>query len=347
MAHLFALEDRVWQVNLARRVEIIDSAAVTIRHKPNVIAIPATRQSPGQFGGGLYTGEGIPVEEARLQRGNTIVLGANASREIENPDAVWPGTTLYGGMIFHHYGHFLLEGLSRLWSLIPAGEIDRIAFHVQRPGDLPAYAIACFEALIPEGVKLHLLTEPALFKNMLVPDPAFVIGTKVSRAALLPFNTIGTAVRSSIESVSASPRLYLSRSGLLANQYRQASGEIELELALRREGWHVIHPEQHSFSAQVKMICDAKVVMGLEGSALHTTLFAGEGTLICLTNDDWGPNKNFFLCDLLMNGRTIFVPTCAVDRSTEITRRAKAPLRLDVQSTLATIRHLEKEGRLS
>ena len=167
---------------------------------------------------------------------------------------------VFGGYLYDHYGHFLLESTARLW---PPGLGD----------DVPVVWIANWTEtispwmhevldLIGVGPRREVVTSagPVAVGELALADPGFEFGAFMHR---------WHAQR--LQSVPCAPsgrHVWLSRSAL-----RPISGlddDLELEDRLRAAGWDVVHPETLSVREQVAVLGSAVHVAGLEGSALHT-----------------------------------------------------------------------------
>lgn len=66
--------------------------------------------------------------------------------------------------------------------------------------------------------------------------------------------------------------LHLSRARV-ANPRRRTLGESALDERLHAAGFRVFHPQAHSLEGQLRAIASARTVTGLNGSALHLTIF--------------------------------------------------------------------------
>lgn len=171
----------------------------------------------------------------------------------------------YGGVLFPYFGHFLLESLSMLPN-IEAGN-TKIVF------SLLNNTLTKWQR---DFLDLLGLTDRAIFtKNdsyiqvgtLYKADQTTVIHCDVSRKFLEFF---GRAVRS--QPGQYPERLYVSRR-LIKNA--PTRGEEALERRLAALGFTVFHPEKHSAAEQVSFLREAKEIVAIEGSALHTLIFNG------------------------------------------------------------------------
>jgi len=72
--------------------------------------------------------------------------------------------------------------------------------------------------------------------------------------------------------------IYVSRRGL--DSFRSMTNEDEVERAMRRLGFAVIHPQQLSFDQQVTYFARARIVAGPHGAGLTNAMFAPAECLV-------------------------------------------------------------------
>jgi capsular polysaccharide biosynthesis protein len=209
----------------------------------------------------------------RTRKGSVVVDGTGIRRfgreqipRIVEPDAVVPTWQLdgavFGGYLYDHYGHFLLESLARLW--VPAGAA---------PAPVVWIAAWC-ESLSPWmhevldllGVdeRRHVVTSgtgPLAVDHLLIPDAGFEFGSWMH-----PW--FGRRLASHPAGDAPHDHVWLSRSRRVP--ISGLDEEVELEQRLEAEGWTIVHPEDLSVREQVELLARATHVSGLEGSAFHT-----------------------------------------------------------------------------
>lgn len=185
---------------------------------------------------------------------------------------------VYGGFVYEHYGHFMLESIGRLWfagvdrgapiAWIPATG-DRFTPWMSDMLDLLGFA---GERIIVDGA-----TGPLEVGELLVGDQGFEV-----QRYLHPWLLSRLAVRDAAPDPNGS-RLWLSRSGL--GDLGGVDEERAIEDRLRQEGWTIVHLERHSLVEQVDLLARATSIAGIEGSAFHTLLFVSgyRGTIDLLT----------------------------------------------------------------
>lgn len=91
------------------------------------------------------------------------------------------GRVLYAGHLMLHYGHFITEGLGRLYPLIKAIEFERIAFlpfvfgassFLKSPSDYHQFIFSSLGVSLDQIILIRELTS---FNELWVPSPAWPI----------------------------------------------------------------------------------------------------------------------------------------------------------------------------
>jgi capsular polysaccharide biosynthesis protein len=273
----------------------------------------ATRVERGDWfalTGCLYESDGRKIEQTERQgtrRERLMINGNPAFVQPPESAARLAGTTLLLSSLFNHYGHFLIETMSKLWFLDQKEHIDRIAFFPINPG----IGIATFvrSLLEPFGIRsVHRLIEPTIFDRVIVAED----GIRRGVAAHPAMRSVFDKVVARYGSPPGEHRLFLSRAkaprqeGAIAN-----AGEIE-DMARSEFGFEIVRPEDLPLPEQVARISSAAVVAGFAGSALHSSVFMRQGsTLIELADGRPPPNEPRhmqLLCTALSRCTAYFVP---------------------------------------
>jgi len=186
----------------------------------------------------------------------------------EAPIAQYQGVAIYGGLAMHHVGHFLLEGLSRLWCLKNFPELPIIWHWIDLPISHPDDRGWQKEliGLLGLAQRRHIfLRQPLRVDRLLLPAPGFLLGQWLHplQAAALGCVT-GPAV-------IPGKCVWLSRSAL-PEQFGRVAAEDQVEALLAAKGWTIIHPERETMRRSAEIFREAEVVSGFIGSAFHTLL---------------------------------------------------------------------------
>ena len=191
------------------------------------------------------------------------------------PAAKLAGRHLFAGQLWHHFGHFLAESISRLWALGNMKEKpESIIFIPKRPGkvvSLHGYQKEFFD-LLGIDIPIRIVDVPTEVEELLVPGQGFGLGdiaqgTQAFRSYFAEH--FGREIAPAGEK-----NIYLSRR-LLGGLEGSAVLEDVLEDNLAAEGFAPYHPQKHGLSAQIAQYKAAEKIIGLDGSAFHLFGFVG------------------------------------------------------------------------
>jgi capsular polysaccharide biosynthesis protein len=222
---------------------------------------------------GVLDAEGRAVPAARTRIGPRRFT-ADPLAPADTPD-VLPGCWLYAGVGRHHFGHFLLEALPRLWALDHAGapRPDGIALVPMAGRDIAAVLARRLGPLLDilgQGLPVHLVQRPTRVDAALVPSQGFghrewSHGTPEARAYMRRHLCAAVAP-------DGPERLYVSRRRL-KNPAQQVPHERRIEKWMSRGGYGIVHPERHSIVEQIACYRGARAIVGPDGSAFHLAPF--------------------------------------------------------------------------
>lgn len=203
---------------------------------------------------GVYENK-IPVPESRRLTMGCQLFFFPPYQEAESfSDEV----VIYGDVPNSGYGHFLLDAMARLWYAKDHPDIP-IIWNGER---LPSFAPAIFDIV---GIRnRHLfLKKPTRFKEVIFPFPGVAIG-----------NYFLSGHEKFLGAYPGKPlipgkKLYLSRKNIKG---RNLVDEEAIEKLVSRYGFTIYYPEEHPLTDQLDELSSSEVVLGAEGSALHSAV---------------------------------------------------------------------------
>ena len=229
--------------------------------------------------GGLYT-KGYLVKQSLLFRswGQIHFPVAYSGQNIYSNEEI-----LYGGQLFSHFGHFILESLARVWYLREYRDIP-IAWSA-RGEKLYAYQQEILDFL---GISICpiLVEEPTVFRKIHLPEPGYIIQNIFQTGHMKALSVIEPS------NIIKEKKVYVSRSKL--TECGGATNEKELEGKMAQEGWEIFHPQDYPVSHQLREISSAEYICGISGSAFHSLIFLNhlDSKLILLPRPE-GFNNNY------------------------------------------------------
>ncbi len=220
--------------------------------------------------GGLYHRQGGYIPSSGLITNKQVVVGYGPL-PLPSSAPVLSGKSLYMGLCHSHFGHFLIETLSRLWFL-QAQQIQDFDHIILLPinGCVPEFVVDLFK-LLGVDERLKIIDAPIFLENVCIPSPAIEYPWKVHQV----INTLQQLFADSIAVEPTEQPIFLSRNQLVPGHFRMIIGEDRLEQALESQGVYIYHPENYSIHHQISTLSRHKTIISFAGSALHTMLLSG------------------------------------------------------------------------
>lgn len=193
---------------------------------------------------------------------NKIAAELPASVQVE----VLCGRYVYGGFLQNtHFGHFLVESLSRLWAVSHLSRIEGVIFVLRNIEKPPAnFVFTILSKLLPDK-KILLITTPTKVEELVIPDQlghprsGYIQGHMRNKNLLQNLRVVDS---------SSAKNVYISRSKLKSNE-GLFLGEHVLEENLKREGYLIVHPQELTIEEQLRVYTNAKKLVFADGSAFH------------------------------------------------------------------------------
>lgn len=204
---------------------------------------------------------------------SSIIIGdrANLRRPRRYAALYIDEDVLFLGDLHHHFGHVLLERLTRAWALMDKKfrNMKCAVLYSRAAEPLPDYYVEFLKALGVRPENIVVVSRPTRFKTVFVPEiskgPCFY-----SRKYAQTFDAIARSVPDGVKY----EKIYMSRSGL---DKRRTFGEKMIQAVFKRNGFHVICPETMHIRDQIAMVKNCRVLAGCAGTALHLALFMKPG----------------------------------------------------------------------
>ncbi len=222
---------------------------------------------------GVFRANGTFCTQSRTLISSNRFTGIPTAAKLETVQTV-EGRFLYAGIGRHHFGHFLLESISRLWAMederanvdgilvIPMHGMDIES--VLRRRFLPFYRILGYDR------PLYLVQEPVQIPQLLVPSQAFGHSTWI--AGTERFRQFTRQRLASALSPDGPEKLYISRSAL-KHPDQSIDQEDRIEALMQEAGYTIFHPQNHSVRNQCEHYMAARCIVGGDGSAFHLVPF--------------------------------------------------------------------------
>lgn len=255
-------------------------APVEVREQPalwqgeNAVILPLRPREGLLFGlGGVVDSSGAYVELS------AIPGRVEGAYPVQNPE-YRDETVVCCGFLVNHWGHFLIEAVTRLWYFLEGDEtVDKYVFFLaenEQRQILGNYRE--FFQLLNIWDKLEIINRPTAYRKVIVPE----LGIHMRRAYTPKLLGVFDAVAENIHPEpdwETPEKIFFSRS-----QFRKGLqfefGMDLLDNFFRKNGYTILHPEKISLSRLIHYIRSARVVASVSGSLPHNMLFARNGQTI-------------------------------------------------------------------
>lgn len=252
--------------------------------------------------GGVYGKDGNPIPSSSLQRGPNSFL-YKADKTYTGSVQKEKGSVIFGGFYDNHFGHFIIETISRLWILNIENPGTKIVFVL--PENIRRSRDSLLEIMLAKhDISFDVISRPTQYDEVVVPDAGFSLRNTFHSEHWDWLKTIAHDESSSFINKTDQP-LYLSRSMISAGQ-RQAFGEVDLEKCLTEAGVKVVHPQKLPFLEQIKLISSHKTIIGLEGSQLHNIIFS-HGHKKIIQMDRRPVNSSYRMIDIMLKNDASYI----------------------------------------
>jgi capsular polysaccharide biosynthesis protein len=263
---------------------------------PGAITIADVRYVPdgAPVPWGLYKGDQRIYEVA-----DAVATGA-ARYGFDGAADAADGPYLYVGLLILHYGHFIIDTLSRLWPmLVMTGRRPKILCHrleAYPEGPEHAFLYAMLSGLGIRREDVVSFDRTTRISQVILAERSFHERSHVHAIFGDLCRAAGQAYRPTAPGAAVERPVYLSKTKLRSGMNCLVN-EADLESALSRLGVDIVHPEELSFGAQVSLLAARGPILGPTTSAFHTAAFSAPGRRIIGLNWSYQINSNFLLFD--------------------------------------------------
>lgn len=231
------------------------------------IILPLRKDDKLLFGrGGVLDAEFRYIQLSAIDK--RIECGYQVSKYQYNNEKV-----VYCGYFIPHWGHFLVEVISRLWYFLKNDNtIDKYVFFVDE-------GVECaiggnfkeFFYLLGVWDKIEIINKPTQYKEVIIPELSYKRRVYYTDE----FKSIFSRVIHNIKYEScwqSSEKIFLSRSKLKNIQKHEIGSEM-LDNYFNNNGYSIVYPERISLSELIFILRNAKVCASVSGSVSHNMLF--------------------------------------------------------------------------
>lgn len=336
MEKLFVQREEKWREVCEKDYRISEAAGVWTY--PRGMVLPIRKEKKAGILDYISLG-GACDEAGRFVGGWTRKLGGEMNKSCLRAYAVpekelrtVPETAVFGGVVDGHFGHFISEGLSRLWWVVQhPDEYDRLVFAITTA--VPDWMNEMYRLLGIPAEKVEYVEAPTRYKRLIVPDETMYLWSGYRGELNLVYDTIR-------ERLPKSPyeKVYFTRTQF---EKHDCLNENYFENYFRNQGYHVAAPERLPIAEQFALAAGAKEIACCCGTLSHFALFSAPGTRLVILNR----TTDHFLVPQIVINRLRRIDATLVDVS-----RNYLPVRHNrgcflLESTPCWNRYLESVGQ--
>ncbi len=256
--------------------------------------------------GGLYE-NGLLIQDANY-RGITAkraIDPASISQAQINKSLLIREPCIYLGWLSNYFGHILLEAPARFW-ILKSLDISQYKFiyhplsHRRGPilDNVFEYELAqtLFDCFGIRKNQIILANQDLCAEHLIIPSSMFFLSLTVDPGQLSIYDRIKAySLRNRID-FAPGRKIYLSRCLLKKTNGRKAINEESIEQLFVAYGFEIVFPELLSWQEQIRLMSEANIIAGCEGSALHMGLFSPPDTKMIVLS-----SRNIVINQLLIN----------------------------------------------
>ncbi len=274
---MLSIDYRYLRPKKAEALKAWYDAPVEVRENPeiwqgsNATILPLRRDDQLLFGrGGVVDSDGNYVDLSAIPG---RVQYAYPFENAEYRDE----TVVYCGYLVNHWGHFLIEGVTRLWYFLENDRrVDKYVFFLDEHEEREIKGnYREFLELLKIWDRLEIINRPTTYREVIVPELGIHMRTAYTPKLVKVFDAAADSVVPD-PGWETPEKIYFSRS-----QFQKGlpfeSGYDTLDNFFAKNGYTILYPEKVPLSRMIHYIRNSKVVASLSGSLPHNMLFANQG----------------------------------------------------------------------
>lgn len=258
----------------------------------------------------LYDRHGVRIMESCIRRGRGLAEFAYAGADtISLPtDFITINEPLvYLSLLENYWGHFLTEGISRLWAFVEYPELAKMGGFYFSTSPLHRNITDFIRSINPNiRVAEHDLHRSIRFRNVLIPRASFSNRGEAFSVHRKPASAVIDLYLRENGSQRSDQPVFLSRSRISGR--REVQNQDELEKALARNGFLIVYPEELSLAEQIILFNQYRHFSGLWGSAFHTAILSRlPSSMSTHVMCHCIPNENYLMFDSILGNDANYV----------------------------------------
>lgn len=221
-------------------------------------------------------------------------------------------TVIYCGIFWEQWGHFLIDQITRLWYVIRENQSEHRLIWLttgKESNPIKGNFLHFIKLLQIDINRIEFINNVTQFREIIVPQPAYYAG----RYYTGEYNQlINVAIKNALNQYQGEiyKKIYFSRVKFSKNSLMEI-GEKSIETVFRKNGYTIIYPEKLDVVTQVALINQCEVMVSLEGTIAHNSLFMAEKNMHIVINRNRIINPFQFQIDSMRKLETVFIDAWA------------------------------------
>jgi hypothetical protein len=207
---------------------------------------------------------------------------------------------IFIGAIHKHYGHFILEGLSRLWPFLDKANKKYMAAYISSPGHDPFNNAFELFGIAPEH--LIKIERPTQFRSVIVPE----MSIRLHDAYHVNYKLTIEKIMESIHPATYD-KVYFTRSTRL----NRSLGEDAVIRVFQDNGYKVFYPENMPIKEQFSVLKGCISFAASSASNAHNAIFLKDGAEVICLNRSPHPHYIQTMIEKMKGLRTFYVDSYA------------------------------------
>ena len=209
--------------------------------------------------------------------------------ELESEPQYIPETVVYLGRFWKHWGHFLMDMVSRLWYVLDNTSSLKIAYDSKEK--ISGVYLEFLKLLGISENQLIRVTEPTKFYRVIIPECSHKPGISCNEKYKQIFDVVSENALLKLDGKNKyyGKSIYFTRR-MLKSRVPLEVGENDIEKLFKDNGFLIIAPEQFPLVEQIAMIRQADKIACLSGTLPHNMMFARDESELIIIRKTNKPN---------------------------------------------------------
>lgn len=189
---------------------------------------------------------------------------------------------IFGGIIDNHFGHFILDCLSRLWFKLDERSNNlKWAFIPIKSNVIPAFFFNFLEFIGINREDIIIVNDIVSYSEILVPEQSITSFQSCYPIHYKIYEAIAKHTQN-FKKDKIIKKIYLTRTALNEKASNKIIGEQYFESFYKNQGFEIISPENFPLSEQISLVANCDELVCTLGTLSHFVLFMKEKSKITI-----------------------------------------------------------------